>query len=141
MTSKEEEYKACLEAVERGDESAKTKLAWYKLSGVGGCEIDTNGAVALLEERVKENDTEAMWMLGVCNEFGRGCEQDISRAEELYKQSRRRKNAIGKILSWNKNEEHQRVSGYLRGCLQCSYKNWFIVMMIEVTQNELIIYR
>ena len=141
MTSKEEDYKACLEAVERGDDSAKTKLAWYKLSGVGGCEIDTNGAVALLEERVKDKDAEAMWMLGVCNEFGRGCEQDISRAEMLYKQSSDGGNEIGKILVENKDEEHSRGSGYLMGSLQCSYKNWYIVMMIEVTQYELIIYR
>ena len=141
MTPKEEDYKACLEAFERGDESAKTKLAWYKLSGVGGCEIDTNGAVALLEERVKDKDAEAMWMLGVCNEFGRGCEQDISRAEELYKQSSDGGNKIGKILVENKDEEHPRGSGYLRGGLQCSYKHWYIIMMIEVTQYELIIYR
>ncbi len=116
----------CLEAVKRGDESAKTKLAWYKLSGVGGCEIDPNGAVALLEERAKDKDAEAMWMLGVCNEFGRGIEQDIERAEMLYKQSKRRRNLIGMNLDWNKNEEHSRGSGYLRGCLQYSYKHWFI---------------
>ena len=113
MTSKEEEYKACLEAVERGDKSSKTKVAWYKLSGVGGCEIDTNGAVALLEERVKDKDAEAMWMLGVCNEFGRGIEQDIERAEELYEQSRGGRNEIGEILDENKDEEHPRGSGYL----------------------------
>ena len=133
MTSKEEEYKACLEAVERGDDSAKTKLAWYKLTGVGGCKVDTNGAVALLEERVKDEDAEAMWMLGVCNEFGRGCEQNISRAEELYKQSSEGGSDIGRILVKNKNEEHPRGSGYLKGCLQCSYKNWFIVMMTADT--------
>ena len=141
MTSKEEDYKAVLEAVERGDDSAKTKVAWYKLSGVGGCEIDANGAVALLEERVKDKDAEAMWMLGVCNEFGRGCEQDISRAEELYKQSGDGGNEIGKILVRNKDEEHSRGCGYLKGGLQCSYKHWSIVMMIEVTKYELIIYR
>ena len=137
----EQDYKAVLEAVEKGDESAKTKLAWYKLSGVGGCEIDTNGAVVLLEERVKDKDTEAMWMLGVCNEFGRGCEQDISRAEELYQQSNEGGSEIGEILVENKDEEHERGCGYLRGSLQCSYKNWYIVMMKEVTQHELIIYR
>ena len=101
MTSKEEDYKTVLEAVERGDDSAKTKVAWYKLSGVGGCEIDTNGAVALLEERVKDKDAEAMWMLGVCNEFGRGCEQDIERAEKLYQQSKDGSNETGEILAWN----------------------------------------
>ncbi len=110
----EQEYNAVLEAVERGDESAKTQLAWYKLSGVGGCKIDADGAVALLEERVKDKDAEAMWMLGVCNEFGRGCEQDISRAEELYKQSSDGGNVIGKILVENESKKHSRGSGYLK---------------------------
>ena len=69
-TSKEEEekqYKDTVKAVESGDNKAKTKLAWYKLSGCGGCEIDVDDAVALLEERVKDKDTDAMWMLGLCN--------------------------------------------------------------------------
>ena len=134
MTSKEQDYKNVLETFERGDDRAKTKLAWYKLSGVGGCEIDTNGAVELLEERVKAKDAEARWMLGVCYEFGRGCEQDISRAEMLYKQSSDGGNEIGKILVKNKDEEHPRGSGYLKGRgLQCAYKNWFIVMMTADT--------
>ncbi len=114
MTSKlEQEYKACLEAVEKGDESAKTKLAWYKLSGVGGCEIDTNGAVALLEERVKAEDAEAMWMLSVCCEFGRGCEQDIPRAETLREQSHKRGNEVGRILVEN-GGYNERGTGYLK---------------------------
>ncbi len=112
------EYKAILEAFERGnDESAKTQLAWYKLSGIGGCEIDTNGAVELLEERVKANDTEAMWILGICNEFGRGCEQNIERAEELYCESCSGKNCCGVILYLNgkeEEEEEERGSGYLK---------------------------
>ena len=114
MTSEEQEYKDALSAVERGDKSAKTKVAWYKLSEHGGAEKDEDGAVVLLEERVKYRDTEAMWMLGECNEFGIGTEQDIKRAEKLYKQSSDRRNRIGKILMENKSEEHERGSGYLR---------------------------
>ena len=91
-------YDEVMNAVERGDERAKTKLAWLKLSGLGGCEVDEDGAVALLEERVKEGDGEAMWMLGVCNEYGRGTEQDIERAEMLYKQSSERGNEIGSFF-------------------------------------------
>ena len=100
-------YDEVMNAVERGDESAKTKLAWLKLSGLGGCEIDDDGAVALLEERVKEGDGEAMWMLGVCGEYGRGTEQDIERAEMLYKQSSARGNEIGTFF-----EKHDK---YVRG--------------------------
>ena len=36
-----------------------------------------------------------MWMLGVCNEYGIGTEQDIKRAKDLYKQSREGGNEIG----------------------------------------------
>ena len=97
-------------AVVTGDESAKTKLAWLMLSGFGGAVVGKDEAVALLEERVKEGDTEAMWMLGECNEFGIGTEQDIERAEELYKQSSEGGNRIGKILAWN---DYGGGSGYL----------------------------
>ena len=118
MTSNIEDYKEILAAVERGDNSAKTKLAWYKLSGDGGVDVDVNGAVALLEERVKDRDAEAMWMLGVCNEFGIGIEQNIERAEMLYRQSSEGGNEIGKILMENKSIDYERGSGYLgRICL------------------------
>ena len=93
-------YDEVMNAVERGDESAKTELAWLKLSGLGGCEVDEDGAVELLEERVKEGDDEAMWMLGVCNEYGRGTEQDIERAEMLYEQSKELGNRVGATFLW-----------------------------------------
>ena len=80
-------YKKVLEDVERGDECAKTDLAWFMLSGCGGAKVNAEAAVALLEERVKEKDEEAMWMLGLCVEYGRGIKQDIERAEGLYEQS------------------------------------------------------
>ena len=105
----EEEYKEVLNAVERGEESAKTKLAWYKLSGMGGAKVDVDGAVKLLEERVKDRDGEAMWMLGLCKEYGRGIEQDISGAERLYEQSKAFGNDVGKILSRNVGDRKQRI--------------------------------
>ena len=96
----EEEYQEVLSAVERGEESAKTKLAWYKLSGLGGAKVDVDEAVVLLEERVKDKDSEAMWMLGLCKEYGRGIERDIEGAEKLYKESKEAGNEIGEILLW-----------------------------------------
>ena len=101
MSKKEMKYKEVLSAVERGDNKAKTKLAWYKLSGYGGVEIDMKGAFALLEERVEDKDEEAMWMLGLCYEYGMGCEQDLKQAESLYKQSFGGGNEIGKFFVWN----------------------------------------
>ena len=50
---------------------------------------------------MKDKDAEAMWMLGLCYEYGRGCGQDLERAEELYGQSCDGGNAIGKFLSEN----------------------------------------
>ena len=109
MASKVHEYKDALDAVERGDESAKTKLAWYMLSGYGGADVDADGAVALLEERVKDRDAEAMWMLGVCCEYGIGTEKDFERAQKLYSQSKDGGNEIGENLA----ENARKGSGYL----------------------------
>ena len=78
-------YKQALESVQRGDESAKTDLAWFMLSGCGGAEVNVDAAVTLLEERVRNKDEEAMWMLGLCLEYGRGIKKDIKKAEELYR--------------------------------------------------------
>jgi len=87
--------------MERGDESAKTEVAYYKLSGLGGAEVDVDEAVALLEERARDRDCEAQWMFGLCCEFGRGTKQDIERAEKLYRESREGGNAVGKFLMEN----------------------------------------
>ena len=111
IENKEEEYKELLGIVESGDNKAKTKLAWYKLTGCGGAEIDKDDAVVLLEERVKDEDTEAMWMLGLCYEFGMGCEQDVEEAEKLYQRCCDDGNAIGKLLY--ENWEDERGSGVM----------------------------
>ena len=67
---------------------------------MGGAKVDVDGAVKLLEERVKEKDGEAMWMLGLCKEYGRGIERDIEGAKKLYKESKETGNEIGEILLW-----------------------------------------
>ena len=82
-------------------ETVKTKVAFHKLSGRGGVEVDVDGAVALLEERVKEGDCEALWMLGLCCEYGMGTEQDIEEAEKLYGESYEGGNVVGEFLMKN----------------------------------------
>ena len=99
--TEEEEYKKVSRAVDDGDNKAKTKLAFYLLTGIGGAEIDEDRAVALLEERVEERETDAMWMLGLCYEYGIGCEKDFKRAMSLYEQSGDGGNAAGRLLGWN----------------------------------------
>ena len=99
--SEEEEYKKVARAEDDGDHKAKTKLAFFLLTGKGGAEVDEDRAFALLKERVKDRDTEAMWMLGLCYEYGIGCEEDFERAMSLYEQSRDGGNAAGKLLRDN----------------------------------------
>ena len=95
------QYAEALNAMEHGDVNAKTKVAFYKLSGLGGVEVDEDEAVALLEERAKDGDSEAKWMLGLCCEYGMGTEQDIHRAELLYQQSKKAGNVVGRFLLEN----------------------------------------
>ena len=66
------------------DEKAIEKAQWM-LEGSHKMTRDADAAVALLETKVKNGDAEAMWMLGVCCEFGMGTKQDVERAEQLYK--------------------------------------------------------
>ena len=114
---KDLKYSEVLKEVESGVNSAKTKLAWLKLSGFGGAKVDEDGAVVLLEERVKDRDGDAMWMLGVCYEFGIGIEQDIERASRLYSESKDGGNEIGENLAKNV-RMHEKGSGYLKiSCL------------------------
>ena len=113
VKNKEEEYKEVVKAVESGDNSAKTKLAWYLLSGCGGAKVNKERAVKLLKERVEEEkDGEAMWMLGICKEYGIGCEQDLDGAERLYEECSECGNVVGKFFV--KNGEDERGSGVMK---------------------------
>ena len=103
-------YGDAVRAMEEGDEGAKTVVAFYKLSGRDGAEIDWSEAVALLEERTKDGDSEAAWMLGVCYEFGMGTEQDLKQAELLYCRSCEAGNDVGQFFASNGcNERGSRV--------------------------------
>jgi len=110
--SEETKYTEVVQAMERGEESAKTKVAYYKLSGLGGAEVDADEAVALLEERAKDRDWEAKWMLGLCYEYGMGIEQDVERAEKLYAESCEAGNDVGEFLM--KNGKGGRGSGVMK---------------------------
>ena len=82
------------------------------LEGSHGMTRDADAAVALLEEKVKDRDAEAMWLLGVCCEFGMGTEQDVARAEQLYKCGAEQGNATAKLLT----DKLKNKNG--RGCTQ-----------------------
>ena len=110
--SDEEQDGEAERGMESGDESAKTKVAFFKLSGCGGVKVDTGGAVALLEEHVKEGHCEAKWMLGLCCEYGIGTEQDIVRAVKLYRECWEGGNVVGGFLM--KNDEGGRGTGVMK---------------------------
>ena len=105
------QYIEVVNAMEDGDVKAKTKVAYYKLTGLGGVEVDEDEAVVLLEEGAKDGDSEAKWILGLCYEYGIGIEQDIERAELLYEQSSEDGNVVGKFLL--ENAEGGRGSGVM----------------------------
>ena len=65
--SDEAPYNKAVLDMENGDVFAKTKVAFYKLTGGGGAEVDVKEAVAMLEECAEEGESEAMWMLGLCS--------------------------------------------------------------------------
>jgi len=118
--SDEAQYIEAVRAMESGDEKAKTKVAFYMLSGRGGAEIDPDTAVALLEERVKDGDIDAKWMLGLCCEYGMGIKQDITRALELYRQCDADENEIGRFFTMN--YEGGRGTGNM--IVQCLSSGW-----------------
>ena len=51
-----------------------------------------------MKERVEDKDTDAMWILGLCYEYGMGCEQDLKEAESLYQRSCDGGNEIGEFF-------------------------------------------
>ena len=110
--SDEVQYREAVHAMKSGDESAKIKVAFFKLSGCGGVEVSSSEAVALLEERVKEGDCEAKWMLGLCCEYGIGTEQDIERAVKLYGECWEGGNVVGEFLM--KNDKAGRGTGVMK---------------------------
>ena len=77
---------------------AKTHLAWLTLSGCEGTEKNEKKAVKMLEERVKDKDVEAMWILGLCKEYGLGTKQDVRGAKDLFKKSSEGGNKVGQFL-------------------------------------------
>ena len=61
---------------------------------------------------MEDKDPEAKWKLGLCYEYGMGCEQDLDKAEELYKRSCEGGSAIGKFLM--ENGKGSRGSGIMK---------------------------
>ena len=81
-------------------QSTRGLKALRMLEGSHGMARDADGAVALLKHSVaRTRDNEAMWMLGVCCEFGIGTEQDVHRAEQLFKSAAQQGNTTAMLLT------------------------------------------
>ena len=96
-----------------------TDKARWMLEGSHGMARDAGAAVVLLEEEAKDGDAEAMWMLGVCCEFGMGTEQDVERAVQLYNSAAEQGNATAKLLTGKLKNKNGRGSTQMDlGCEQ-----------------------
>ena len=60
---------------------------------------DKEQAISFLKKRSLKGDGEAMWLLGLCFEFGIGMEQDISQAELFYYRSGKAGDYVGEFIS------------------------------------------
>ena len=89
----------------------KTLLALFKLSGINGVDRDETGALNLLEERVRVNDAEAMWILGLCCQYAKGCKKNFERADSLYHQSADSGSEVGKFFVKNAGRLYRRGCG------------------------------
>ena len=84
-------------------EPETAERALWMLEGSHGMARDADGAVVLLEDLVNKhrnnNNADAMWMLGVCCEFGIGTEQDVHRAEQLFESAAQQGNTTAMLLA------------------------------------------
>ena len=62
----------------------KVSQARMLLGGDSSTPRDEIKAFGLLEQEAEALDSDAMWMLGLCYEFGMGTFKNLERAEELY---------------------------------------------------------
>ena len=80
-------------------EDVAIETARQMLQGNRDTPVDASAAVALLEELVDARaSTNAIWMLGVCYEYGIGTTQDLDRAVQLYKYGAEKGNAAAELL-------------------------------------------
>ena len=87
------------------------------LDGRDGMARDADGAVVVLQQQVDEHhDAQAMWLLGLCCEYGMGTKQDTKRAEQLYQQAAEQGDKTAKLLVDKLNNKNG------RGCLEMDLK-------------------
>ena len=78
--------------------TAEKEKALLLLEGDHSTKEDACTAVAMLDRLAKEGDSDAMWILGVCHEYGMGVAQDVKAADQLYTKSAQKRNPTAKLL-------------------------------------------
>ena len=97
--------------------TAEKEKALLLLEGDHSTKEDACTAVAMLDRLAKEGDSDAMWILGVCHEYGMGVAQDVKAADQLYTRSAQKRNPIAKLLVGKLKNRNGR--GCLRMNLEC----------------------
>jgi len=115
-------YNTVNNEVLNGKKEAKTELAALLLLGVG-VEVDQAAAATLLQERVDDGDRRAMWMLGICCEYGIGVPQDTQKATELYERSAKLGCAAGKLLGTSRPIGERSVMNFGNLCYEYDDQN------------------
>ena len=109
-----------------GKNSVKTEVAWFLLAG-HVVDRDQEKAVSLLEERVAQDDPDAMWMLALCKEFGMGTEKDLEAANALVTRAREHKNVVAEFLGTKRgavNFERRGLYPLALSLIECTLLIW-----------------
>ena len=88
-----------------------TERAWSLLSTLEPNDDGTE-IVDILKPQTEKGDMEALWMLGICYEYGIGIEQNKKQAAALYEQSREKGSEVGTFLV--SHMKYGKGSGYMR---------------------------
>ena len=91
----ESKLQEVLNAVKKGEDGSRIKLEQLTFSKLG---VDEE-MIRRFGEQVEKGDSEAMWKLGLCKEYGLGTKQSVREAESLHEESSDCGNPIGIILA------------------------------------------
>ena len=77
---------------------SQTRRAYWMLEGSHGYVVDANKAVELLITKAREGDSDAMWILSYCFQFGIGVEKNIEASKKLARKANALQNPVAKIM-------------------------------------------
>ena len=87
---------AVFRIIGEGKTRSRIQLAWKEFLGYDAGDGDI---IKQLNKEVEAKNGEAMWVYGICKEFGIGTEQDMEKARDLYEESENLGSASGNFLA------------------------------------------